>query len=79
MGIGYDRHITGFDDHLTHVLVNDCLMRRNEDATGLLAGRLCVFMHIGIDGSAYRAQTVMTVGKDTRHREFFQSACVRGL
>ena len=54
-------------------------MRRNKDTAGLLAGRLCVFMYIGIDGAADCAQTVMTVGEHARHRELFQSACVCGL
>ena len=51
-GNRYNRHIAGVNDHLTHVLMDDCLMRRNEDTTGFAAGRFCIFVDIGVNSTS---------------------------
>ena len=75
MGIGYDRHIAGLDQHLTHILVDDGLVWRNENTAELMAGSLCVLMYIGIDGTADSCEAVVAVGEDGRHRELLKSGC----
>ena len=71
MGVGYDGHAAGFYDHLTHILVDDCFVRRYKDSAGFLAGGLRILMYIRIDGTTNCTQAVMAVGKYTWHRELF--------
>ena len=54
-------------------------MRRNEDTAGFAAGRFCIFVDIGVDGTADCTQAVMAVGKYTRHRELLESARIGSL
>ncbi len=70
MGVGNDGHSAGFYDHLTHVLVDNSLVRRYENSAGFLTCGLRIFVNIRVDRSAYRAQTVVAVCEYARHREF---------
>ena len=79
VGIGYDRHVAGLDQHLTHILVDDGLVWRNEDAAELMAGGLCVLMYIGIDGTADGCEAVVAVRENGRHRKLLKSRSDGGL
>ena len=70
VGIRNDGHITGLDQHLTHVLVDDRFVWRNEDTAELMAGGLCVLMHIRVDGTADGCEAVVAVRENGRHRKF---------
>ena len=75
VGIGHDRHVAGLDQHLTHILVDDRLVWRNEDTAELMAGGLRVLMNIGVDGTADGGEAVVAVRENGRHRELLKSGC----
>ena len=79
MGIGTKDHLTTLCQHLTGILVNDCLMRRNIDAAVFLSTGKTKHVIVLVDGSTYCAETVMTVCQNIWDREFFQSGCTRCL
>ena len=70
VGIRNDRHVAGLDQHLTHILMDDRFVWRNEDTAELMAGGLCVLMHIRVDGTADGCEAVVAVRENGRHRKF---------
>ncbi len=73
MGIGAKNHGAGLCQHLSGELVNNCLVRRYIDAAVLLGCGETIHVVILIDGAAYGAQRVMTVGQHVGHGKTGQS------
>ena len=79
VGVGSQDHLAAACHHLTHVLVDNCDVRRNIDSAVLLSRGQTKHVVILVDGSAYRAQRVVAVGQNIGQREFIHSRSSRCL
>ena len=73
MGVRSENHRSAFRQHLTSVLVDDRLMRRNVYAAVLLGTAKSKHVVIFIYGTAYSAKAVMAVGQHIWNRELLES------
>ena len=79
MGVRAENHAAAACHGLTHILVNDCHVRRNIDAAVLLCSGQSEYMVILIDGAADSTQGVVTVGQHVRNREALHTGSLRRL
>ena len=79
MGIRSENHFSAAGVHFTHILMDDCHMRRNKDPAVFLRCSQPKHMVIFIDRSADRIQRIMAAGENIRHREFIHPGGSRCL
>ena len=70
MGVRSEDHFSASCVHFTHILMNDCYMRRNKDPAVFFSGSKSKHMIIFVDRSADRIQGIMAAGEYIGHREF---------
>ncbi len=75
MGIGAQNHAAALRQHLSGVLVDDCLMRGHVDSAVLLRAGQPEHVVIFVDSAAHRAQGIVTVCEHVGHGEFLQARC----
>ena len=74
MTVGAKNHLSASGHHLTHILVKNCPVWRNENTAILFRVSKAKDVVILIDGAAHRAEGVVAVGKHVGNRELFDSA-----
>ena len=74
MAVGAKDHVAAAGEGLAGILVDNCLVCRHIDTSVLLSGGKTEDVVILIDGTAYSAERVVTVGHCVRERELVQSA-----
>ena len=75
VGIGAQDHLAAAGKLLTHELVADCDMLGNEKSAVLLGSGETEVVVIIIDGTAYRAERVVTAGEHVGKRELLHAGC----
>ena len=79
MAVRSEDHLSAACQHLTRILVDDCLMRRNIDAAVFLCAGQSEHVVILIDRAAHCTETVVTVCQNVRNRKFLESRSTRCL